>query len=251
MSLCVRIIPCLDMKGGRVVKGVRFGALRDVGDPVELAARYAQEGADEIVVLDVTATLEERGHRLDLLRRLRRVLDVPLTIGGGIASVDDALQVLAAGADKVAINSAALATPALIDSMAERFGAQCTVVAIDVSRQSQGFAVLSRAATCDSGRELGAWAAEVEARGAGELLLTSFDRDGTGQGFDLEAIAVARAHTTLPIIASGGAKDEGDLAPAITAGADAVLAAGMFHSGRVTIDSARRALIQAGLELRT
>lgn len=256
MSLAIRVIPCLDVREDRVVKGTRFADLRDVGDPVALARRYAHEGADELVVLDIAATLQARAHRRELVARIRQVLDIPLCVGGGVAATDDARELLEAGADKVAINSAAVARPGLIDEMAQAFGVQCTVVAIDARRVSvredaARLAVLTHAGSRDAGLDAGAWAAECERRGAGEILLTSWDRDGTGAGYDEPLLRHVRRATALPIIASGGAASVDDLPAAARAGADAVLAAGMFHSGRESVGAAHAALAAAGLEVRS
>ncbi len=245
-----RIIPCLDVRDGRVVKGIRFQGLRDAGDPVEQAARYAAEGADELVILDVSATPEGRGNAVDTVARVRAVLDVPLTVGGGVRRVEDAEALLSAGADKVAVNSAAVADPALITALAERFGVQCTVLALDAARSEAGWEVVVLSGQRRTGIDVVAWAVEAEARGAGEILLTSWDRDGTGEGYDLELLAAVRAAVSVPIIASGGAAHAGHLAEALEAGADAVLAATIFHDQRTTVGSVKEALFSLGLPMR-
>jgi imidazoleglycerol phosphate synthase cyclase subunit len=253
--LKARIIPCLDVKDGRVVKGVRFQGLRDAGDPVEQAARYAGEGADELVILDVSATPEGRGHAVETVAAVREVLDVPLTVGGGVRAVDDAEALLSAGADKVAVNSAAVADPGLLSELAERFGVQCTVLALDAARVGSegappGWEVVVRSGKDRTGKDAIAWAREAEARGAGEILLTSWDRDGTGEGYDLELLRASRAAVQVPIIASGGAAHAAHLAEGLRAGADAVLAATIFHDAHTTVGAVKTALADAGLPMR-
>jgi len=246
-----RVIPCLDVDRGRVVKGVGFIDLRDAGDPVELAARYDSAGADELVFLDITATSDKRATVVELARRAADELFIPFTIGGGIRSVDDAQAVLDAGADKVSINSAALERPELIDELSQTFGAQCVVLAIDAKAVSGGTweAHLAGGRT-PTGRDVVAWAREGADRGAGEILLTSMDRDGTASGYDLElTTAVARA-VSVPVIASGGAGTLEDLAPAIEAGADAVLCASIFHYGHHTVAEVKKTLAAAGIPVR-
>lgn len=249
-----RVIPCLDVKDGRVVKGVRFQGLRDAGDPVEQAARYAAEGADELVILDVSATPEGRGHAVETVAAVRKVLDVPLTVGGGVRAVADAEALLSAGADKVAVNSAAVADPSLLERLAERFGVQCTVLALDAARRTPeegpGWTVVVRSGRDRSGLDALDWAAEAERRGAGEVLLTSWDRDGTGEGYDLSLLAEVRERVGIPIIASGGAAHPEHLAEALAAGADAVLAATIFHDGHFTVAAVKSSLRQAGLPVR-
>lgn len=248
--LCVRIIPCLDVSHGRVVKGVKFQGLRDAGDPAELGALYEAQGADELVVLDVSATTEARGTQLDTVRRVRAELSVPLTVGGGVRGVENAQSLLEAGADKVSLNTAAVERPELIAEIATRFGSQCAVVAIDARKAGDGFEVLIRSGKESAGRDAIAWARDVVARGAGELLLTSWDRDGTRSGYDLELVgAVARA-VTVPVIASGGAAGADHLYQAIDAGADAVLAASIFHDREYTIGEVKRQLKARGVEIR-
>ncbi|MFG0285056.1 MAG: imidazole glycerol phosphate synthase subunit HisF [Phycisphaerales bacterium JB039] len=245
-----RIIPCLDVRGGRIVKGVRFQNLRDAGDPAEAAAAYEAQGADEITLLDVSATPEGRGAMLETVEAVRAAIGIPLTVGGGVRAADDALRLLEAGADKVGVNSAAVARPDLLDEMAERFGRQCVVLAIDAARSDGGWAVVVH-----SGQErvdLCAleWAAEGARRGAGEILLTSWDRDGTGDGYDLELLRAVRTRVDIPIIASGGAAGPEHLAEALEAGADAALAASIFHDGLFTVDDVKRRLQARGLEMR-
>ena len=247
-----RLIPCLDVDRGRVVKGTNFVDIRDAGDPVELAARYDAEGADEIIFLDITASHEGRETIVDLARRTASDVFVPFTIGGGIRSVADAQAVLDAGADKVGVNSAALARPELIGELAEVFGAQCVVVAVDARRAGDGWDVyVAGGRTRVDGREAVAWAAEAAERGAGEILLTSMDRDGTEDGFDLELTAAVADRVPIPVIASGGVGELRHLAEGITeGGADAVLAASIFHYGRYSIAEAKAAMAAAGIPVR-
>ena len=251
-----RVIPCLDVKDGRVVKGVKFQGLRDAGDPVEQAARYAAEGADELVILDVSATPEGRSHAVPTVRAVREVLDVPLTVGGGVRSVDDAEALLMAGADKVAVNSAAVAEPALLSQLAERFGVQCTVLALDAARSEAStdvvprWEVVVRSGRERTGRDVIKWASEAEQRGAGEVLLTSWDRDGTGEGYDLELLQSVRKAVTIPIIASGGVAHAAHLAEGLKVGADAVLAATIFHDSHTSVDAVKQELVAAGLPMR-
>lgn len=245
-----RVIPCLDTRDGRVVKGVRFRALRDAGEPASLAARYETDGADEVVMLDVSATTQGRAHAVATVRAVRAELRIPLTVGGGIRSLDDAGALLEAGADKVAVNTAALRTPRLIAEIAERFGRQCVTLSIDGAATDAGWEVVIRAGTEPTGRDLVAWAIEGETLGAGELLLTSMDRDGTRAGYDLALVTAVSGRVGIPVIASGGARTAGDLAAALAAGADAVLAASMFHDGDATILETKRALRDAGVEVR-
>lgn len=249
--LKARIIPCLDVRDGRVVKGIKFQGLRDAGDPVEQARRYVHEGADELVILDVSATPEGRGHAVSTVEAVRAVLDLPLTVGGGIRNVDDAEALLSAGADKTAVNSAAVAEPSLLSRLAERFGVQCTVLALDAARRETGdWEVVVRSGRERTGKDAVAWAAEAERLGAGEILLTSWDRDGTGEGYDLDLIRAIRAAVSVPIIASGGAAHPGHLRDALQAGADAVLAATIFHDAHMTIGSVKEALRADGLPVR-
>lgn len=228
--LSKRIIACLDVRDGRVVKGVSFEGLRDAGDPAALAARYNAEGIDEVVILDVTATLEARQARLNTVRAVAAELFIPLCVGGGIRTEADAAAIIEAGADKVSLNSAALDTPALITTLAARYGSQAVVVAIDARRQDGRFAVYARSGQSRTTRDAMEWAREAEARGAGEILLTSIDRDGTGQGFDLEMTACLADACGIPVIASGGAGTLEHFVDVFTTGrADAALAASVFH----------------------
>jgi len=248
---CKRVIPCLDVDGGRVVKGVEFVDIRDAGDPVELAVHYDREGADELVFLDITATHEKRDTIVELARRTADQVFVPFTIGGGIRSVQDAQAVLDAGADKVSVNSAALARPELIDELAKVFGAQCVVLAIDAKATGAGvWEAHVAGGRRSSGRDAVAWAQEAVQRGAGEILLTSMDRDGTSDGYDLELTKAVSEAVSVPVIASGGAGELSHLADAIDAGADAVLCASIFHYGQHTIAEAKRALADAGVRVR-
>lgn len=279
-----RVIPCLDVDGGRVVKGVEFVDIRDAGDPVELAAHYDREGADELVFLDITATHERRETIVALARRTADEVFVPFTIGGGIRSVEDAQAVLDAGADKVSINSAALARPELIDELAKVFGTQCVVLAVDAKARADGAAGASTANGASgasdtnetevgrkadtssaptrweayvaggrrpAGREVVAWVREAVERGAGEILLTSMDRDGTSDGYDLALTGAVSEAVDVPVIASGGAGELEHLAQALQAGADAALCASIFHYGRHTIGEAKEALTAAGIPVRT
>jgi len=249
--LTVRIIPCLDVRAGRVVKGVRFANLADAGDPADLAAAYEADGADELMVLGVTATEEKRAAAADTVRRVRERISIPLTVGGGVASAGDAAALLEAGADKVGINTAAVSRPGLVDELAARFGAQCTVIAIDAARREPaGFEVVVRSGTSRTGIDAVRWSAEATARGAGEVLLTSFDRDGTKAGYDLELIGAVASAVSVPIVASGGAADASHMVEAVGAGATAVLAASIFHFGELTVGALKEQLASLGLEVR-
>ena len=247
-----RVIPCLDVDGGRVVKGVEFLDVRDAGDPVELAAHYDRAGADELVFLDITATHERRDTIAALARSTADDVFVPFTIGGGIRSVRDAQAVLDAGADKVSVNSAALARPQLIDELAETFGAQCVVLAIDAKEQPAGgeWQAYVAGGRTPSGRDAVAWAREGARRGAGEILLTSMDRDGTADGYDLALTRAVGDAVDVPVIASGGAGELEHLVQALRAGADAVLCASIFHYGRHTVAEAKAHLAAAGIPVR-
>lgn len=247
-----RIVPCLDVRAGRVVKGVNFINLRDLGDPVEHARSYRDEGADELVFLDITATVEERGAMRRVVEAVAEVLDIPFTVGGGVRRVDDAGALLGAGADKVAVNTAAVTEPALLSRLAERFGSQCVVLAVDARRCSgaEGWEVVTHGGRTPTGRDALAWIAEGTRRGAGEILLTSMDRDGTGEGFDEELLAAARASTGVPLIASGGGETAEHFAAAAAAGADAGLAATIFHERRVAIAALKRRLAALGVAVR-
>ncbi|HEX8876635.1 MAG TPA: imidazole glycerol phosphate synthase subunit HisF [Phycisphaerales bacterium] len=248
-----RIIPCLDVRSGRVVKGVRFQGLRDAGDPAELAARYESEGADEITLLDVSATPEARGAAADTIARVRRVLSIPLTVGGGVREVADAGRLLDAGADKVGVNTAAVARPALISECAHRFGAQCVVVAIDAALapgSSHRWHVRVRSGEEATPIDAVEWARRAADLGAGEILLTSWDRDGTRSGYDLALTRAVASAVRIPVIASGGAAGPEHLLEALRAGAEAVLAASIFHDGEHTVASIKQFLASRGVEIR-
>ena len=246
----VRIIPCLDVSGGRVVKGVKFQNLRDTGDPVQLGDLYRKQGADELVLLDVSATPEEREHGLETLAEVREVLTIPLTVGGGIKSLEDARRLLAVGADKVATNTAAFANPSLLTDISTNFGRQCTVSAIDAAETDEGWEVVVRSGTEFTGRSVIDWAQEVEARGAGEILLTSYDRDGTREGYDLELLESVTDVINIPVIASGGADGPEHFREAVEAGADAVLAASIFHEGEYTVGEVKSHLATYDIPVR-
>ena len=246
-----RVIPCLDVDAGRVVKGVGFVDLRDAGDPVELACRYDAAGADELVFLDITATSDKRGTAVELARRTADDVFIPFTIGGGIRSVADAQAVLDAGADKVSVNSAALARPELLDELAGTFGAQCVVLAIDAkAHATDGWEAYVAGGRTPTGRDAVAWAREGSERGAGEILLTSMDRDGTNAGYDLALTAAVAGAVTVPVIASGGAGELSHLSDAVEAGADAVLCASIFHYGDHTVAEVKEHLACAGVAVR-
>jgi cyclase len=249
--LAKRVIPCLDVKDGRVVKGVRFVALRDAGDPVEAALAYDGQGADELVFLDIAASHENRQIMLDVVSRTAEGIYIPLTVGGGIRSVDDVRMLLRAGADKVSLNTAALDNPRLIREAAERFGSQCIVIAIDARREDGRFGVYTHGGRQPAGRDAIAWAREVEAFGAGEILLTSMDRDGTLDGYDLELTRAIAENVSVPVIASGGAGTLEHLWEGLAVGgADAVLAASIFHFGTYSIGEAKTFLRSRGVEVR-
>ena len=248
--LAARVIPCLDVRDGRVVKGVRFSNLRDSGTPSLLAASYEEQGADEIVVLDVTATPEGRRTRHDTVGAVRAALSIPLTVGGGVGDAEDAGALLEAGADKVAVNTAAVRDPGVLDAMAKRYGSQCTILSIDAARVDGGWEVVVRSGTERTGRDPITWAREAVARGAGEILLTSWDRDGTKSGYDLDLVSAIAGAVGVPIIASGGAATAEHLLQALRAGADAVLAASIFHQAEVTVAEIKRYLGAAGVEVR-
>ena len=253
MAVAIRVIPCLDVDNGRVVKGVNFTGLKDAGDPVELAARYDREGADELTFLDVSASVAGRGTMLDVVRRTAEQVFIPLTVGGGVRSVDDVDQLLRAGADKVSINTSAIARPELLRELAARFGSQCIVLSVDARRaqgQPSGFEVTTHGGSKSAGIDAIDWARHGAELGAGEILLNSMDGDGTKAGFDLELITKVRNAVTIPIIASGGAGHPDHFPPAIEAGADAVLAASIFHFGEVAIKEVKTSLAQAGYEVR-
>ena len=253
MSLVCRVIPCLDVKGGKVVKGVNFENLREMGDPVELARRYYEQGADELTFLDVTATVDDRATTYDVVRRTAEQVFIPRTVGGGVRTADDVARLLAVGADKVGVNSAAIARPQLVDEIADRFGAQVLVLSLDVKRAegtASGFVVTTHGGRTLTTLDALEWAREAIDRGAGELLVNSIDADGTKDGFDLELVALMREISSVPVIASGGAGSAEHFAPALEAGADAVLAASVFHSGQLTIGDVKAALSAAGVEVR-
>ncbi|MDQ6773254.1 MAG: imidazole glycerol phosphate synthase subunit HisF [Candidatus Dormibacteraeota bacterium] len=248
-----RVIPCLDVTAGRVVKGVRFVDLRDAGDPALLAAWYDRAGADEIVFLDITASSDERRILLDVVARTADQVFIPLTVGGGVRSVDDMQELLSNGADKVSVNSAALADPDLITRCADVFGAQCVVLAIDARRRAEapGWEVFSHGGRRPTGRDVVEWAALAETLGAGEILLTSMDRDGTYEGYDLALTRAVSDAVRLPVIASGGAGEAHHLVAALTeGGAEAALAASIFHFGQVTVEAVKQEIKAAGLEVR-
>jgi imidazole glycerol-phosphate synthase subunit HisF len=249
MSVAVRVIPCLDVDGGRVVKGVNFVGLRDAGDPVELAATYDQEGADELTFLDITASCDGRETMYDVVRRTAEQVFIPLTVGGGVRSTQDVDRLLRAGADKVALNTAAVARPDLLREAAHRFGAQCVVLSVDARRSpvtESGFEVTTHGGRRGTGMDVVGWARQAAVLGAGEILLNSVDADGTKNGFDLELIAAVRQAVRVPVIASGGAGALSHFGPAIDAGADAVLAASLFHFGELSIGAVKQALAAAG-----
>ena len=254
MKKVVRVIPCLDVDAGRVVKGVNFVGLRDAGDPVELAARYDREGADELVFLDITASSDARDTMMEVVRRTAEEVFIPFTVGGGIRSIDDARRILCSGADKVSVNTAAVEYPELIDEVAGEFGSQCTVVAIDARRSrttSSGFEVFTHGGRTSTGLDLVEWAATVVGRGAGEILLTSMDRDGTREGFDIEMLRAVDAVVTIPLVASGGVGHLDHLVEGARDGrADAVLAASIFHFGEYSVAQAKEHLAAAGVSVR-
>jgi cyclase len=248
--LARRIIPCLDVAGGRVVKGVHFESLRDAGDPVEQAARYDAEGADELVFLDISASPDERRTTLEMVARVADSLFIPFTVGGGIRSVADAGATLRAGADKISVNTAAVRDPSLVSRLAESFGSQCVVAAVDVRRVDGRMTVVVNGGREPTPREALSWVRELEALGAGEILLTSMDRDGTGSGYDLDLVRAAAAAVGIPIIASGGAGNLGHLAEALEAGAHGVLAATIFHFRGSSLPEARAFLRERGYPVR-
>jgi cyclase len=257
MPVAVRVIPCLDVDAGRVVKGVNFVDLRDAGDPVELAAAYGAAGADELTFLDITASSGDRETTYDVVRRTAEQVFVPLTVGGGVRAVSDFDALLRAGADKCGVNTAAIARPKLLAEAADRFGAQCVVLSVDARRcgpgtsapdvhTDSGFEVTTHGGRRSTGIDAIGWAVRAAELGAGEILLNSMDADGTRAGYDLELIRLVRAEVHVPVIASGGAGELGDFAPAVEAGADAVLAASVFHFGQLTIGQVKSALAEAG-----
>jgi cyclase len=253
MTLATRVIPCLDVADGRVVKGVNFQNLRDMGDPVELARLYYERGADELTFLDVTATVDDRATTYDVVRRTAEEVFIPLTVGGGVRSSDDVARLLAVGADKIGVNSAAIARPELLDQIADRFGAQVLVLSLDVMRAESapsGFVVTTHGGRVQTELDAAAWAREAVERGAGELLVNSIDADGTKEGFDLELVSLMREVSSVPVIASGGAGAVDHFPPAVRAGADALLAASVFHSRRLSIAEVKAALEADGIPTR-
>lgn len=252
--LALRVIPCLDVKDGRVVKGVNFVSLRDAGDPVEQARTYDAAGADELMFLDISASAEGRGTLLDVVRRTADVCFMPLSVGGGVRRAEDVRTLLLAGADKASMNTAAVEDPELISRAADGFGAQCVVVAIDARARGEGagFEVVTYGGRRPTGLDAAEWAAEAQRRGAGEILLTSMDRDGAKSGYDLPLLRAVTAAVTIPVIASGGAGSARHMVEAVRdGGADAVLAASIFHWGQVSVSEAKSALAEAGLPVRT
>ncbi len=256
MAVSIRVIPCLDVDAGRVVKGVNFVDLRDAGDPVELARAYDQQGADELVFLDITASSANRETTLDVVRRTAEEVFIPLTVGGGVRTVDDVDRLLRAGADKVGINTAAISRPEFVSEAAERFGSQCVVMSVDVRRcpsgveTDSGWEITTHGGRQSTGIDALAWAGRVVDLGAGEILLTSMDADGTKSGFDVDLIRAVRSEVNVPIIASGGAGHVSHFGPAVDAGADAVLAASVFHFGEISIAEVKADLLDAGYEVR-
>jgi cyclase len=253
VTLCVRVIPCLDVDAGRVVKGVNFRELRDAGDPVELARRYDAEGADELTFLDISASHEGRATTLEIVSRTAEQVFIPLTVGGGVSGVADVDRLLRAGADKIAVNTAAIQRPELVAEIADRFGNQVLVLSVDARRApgtTSGFEVTTHGGRKSAGLDAIEWAAQGAALGAGEILLNAMDADGTESGFDLELIREIRAAVSIPVIASGGAGRASDFPPAVAAGADAVLAATVFHFGTVSVGEVKTALADAGHPVR-
>jgi imidazole glycerol-phosphate synthase subunit HisF len=252
MSVAVRVIPCLDVDAGRVVKGVNFTNLVDAGDPVELAAAYDAEGADELTFLDVTASSSDRETTFDVVRRTAEQVFIPLTVGGGVRAASDVDKLLRAGADKVSVNTAAILRPELLRECSQRFGAQCVVLSVDARRAgtASGFEVTTHGGRTGTGIDAVEWAARGQELGVGEILLNSMDADGTKAGFDIELIKLVRAVVDVPLIASGGAGAVDHFAPAVAAGADAVLAASVFHFGQLRIGEVKDALRAAGVEVR-
>jgi cyclase len=253
VTLAVRVIPCLDVDAGRVVKGINFQSLRDAGDPVELARVYDAEGADELTFLDISASADGRATTMEIVSRVAEEVFIPLTVGGGVRSVEDVDRLLRAGADKVGVNTAAIARPELVAEIADRFGNQVLVLSVDARRapdSPSGFEVTTHGGRRSTGIDAVEWAARAAALGAGEILLNSMDADGTRDGFDLEMIAAVRAEVSVPVIASGGAGATSHFAPAVDAGADAVLAASVFHFGTLRVGEVKSALAEAGHPVR-
>ena len=253
MSLSVRVIPCLDVRDGRVVKGVNFQGLRDIGDPVELASRYNHEGADELTFLDVSASIEGRSAMLSIVEQTADSIFIPLTVGGGVRSISDVAELLRAGADKVSVGSAATENPSLLDEVATTYGDQVLVVSLDIKRSdssSSGFVLTSHGGTKDTGLDALHWISKNQGRGIGELLINSMDSDGTKTGFDIELLKRVQEVSELPLIISGGAGNVNDFVEAALAGANAVLAATVFHSGQLTISEVKIAMKEQGLKVR-
>ncbi len=253
MSLAIRVIPCLDVAEGRVVKGVNFMNLRDAGDPIELASRYYQDGADELTFLDVKATVDNRSTMYDLVTATAEQLFIPLTVGGGIREVDDVARLLGAGADKISVGSAGIATPNLLQDISNRFGNQVLVISLDLKRSNKtnsGYVVTTHGGRSETEIDAAEWIIRCQELGAGELLVNSIDADGTRSGFDIEMIEMVRSLSKIPLIASGGAGSASDFVGAAAAGADAILAASIFHEGSVSIAAAKRELDLAGFEVR-
>ena len=253
MTLAKRIIPCLDVAGGRVVKGVNFKELRDAGNPVELAKRYDLEGADELTFLDISASVEERETTLEIVRQTAEQVFIPLTVGGGIRSAENVNELLRAGADKVSINTAAIARPDLINEISDRFGNQVLVLSVDARRADtkSGFEVTTHGGRESAGLDALVWVEDAILRGVGEILLNSMDADGTKNGFDIEMLSAVRKISSVPVIASGGAGNISDFAEALSAGADAVLAASVFHFGEIRISEVKNDLVKRGFPIRT
>jgi cyclase len=253
MSVAVRVIPCLDVDAGRVTKGVKFAGNKDVGDPVELARLYDAEGADELVFYDITASAQERATTLEVVRRTAEQVFIPLTVGGGVRTVADVDALLRAGADKVSLNSAAVARPPVLREAAMRFGSQCVVLSVDARRSEStrsGYEVTTHGGRQQTGLDLVEWVVRGQSLGAGEIVINSMDADGTRDGFDLEMIKAVREKVSLPVVASGGAGKVADFAPAVAVGSDAVLAASVFHYGTVRISAVKAALADAGFDVR-
>lgn len=248
--LANRVVPCLDIDNGRVVKGVRFQGLRDAGDPVECARAYEMQGGDEIVLLDVSATPQGRANNLAVVDGVRQVLSIPLTVGGGVRAADDAARLLDAGADKVGINTAAVERPELIAEMKDRFGAQCTVVAVDAARSGPGWEVVVRSGKERTGVDAVEWCEKAVSYGAGEILLTSWDRDGTGEGYDVELIRQVADAVNVPVVASGGANGYPHMIEAYESGATAALIASILHDGVTTVGELKAGIAAAGIRVR-
>jgi len=248
--LTTRILPCLDVDGGRVVKGVKFQGLRDAGDPVERAVAYEAQGADELVMLDVSATPQGRGNATETVARVRAELRIPLTVGGGVRTDADAERLLKAGADKIAVNTAAVLDPSFLSRMAERYGSQCTVLSLDAAQKDEGWELVIKSGRERTGKDAVQWAREAEALGAGEIVLTSWDRDGTRSGYDLALMRAISQAVRIPVVASGGAAHAQHLVEAAQAGASALLIASILHDGDTTVGELKDTLAAAGLEVR-